>query len=213
MFPSGTVIAGPDQGVALHPGIARACDYERPLRFSKGQRALTRGARHLRSVNVVRFLVREWSDIALVQAILGERLRGEREVRRFIHVVPDARDSNLVQRGLFLGPPGTDAGIREIRENRFSGPDLANEIGFVVGVAHKRCDLLSAFKNAELAIRFHARINDRHHLETLPGEAANHRRRLRKRLAKGEHAIAIHVVDIEVKGITRNLALAEFPGD
>src|ERR1051325_6602328 len=105
MFPGGTVISCPNQGVTLDTGAASPANNERADIGLMRQRAIPRSTRHLGAVNVVRGGMRERSDIRMMDAVFRQRFARQRKVGRFIHVVPKTSHSQLLQARLLLTPP------------------------------------------------------------------------------------------------------------
>ena len=73
-----------------------------------------------------------------------------------------------------------------------------------------RIEILAGRIDRKMLIDLDARIDDRHRMESVLVQLREHLLRLRKGLWRpGEDAIAVHVVDIEIDHVGRDLLLAE----
>ena len=149
--------------------------------------------------------------LCAVQRIGGQGLVRPGKVGRLVHVIPDACDALFEQRPLLLSPPSPDLGIEKVRKPDDAWPDLALIICFSVGLSYKGLSLHSALEDWKVGIVFHRRIRDGHGADALTAELPGHRGQLRESWPHGEHAVGVHVVDVEVEGITRQVPAPELP--
>ena len=134
------------------------------------------------------------------------------KIGRLVHVIPDSGDTQLKQGRLFLPPNFSDRFREEVRETGFSRPDLANKVGGSIGSLYKAIGFDQPLEHRKIRVFFDPWIDDGHHLEALCGQTPNHLGRSGKIRSQGKHPVPIHVVDIQIKGITRKTAATKFPG-
>jgi len=165
------------------------------------------------AIEVVDFAMTLWSTIRSMEALGVERLVRPREVRGLVHVVPDPSHPLVDQCLLLLPPPRPGLCVEEVREPRLSRPDLAEVVGLPIRSLHESVHFPATLKDTKLRVILHPRVDDRDHLESLAAELAYQCSGAGERLAEREDPVAIHVVDVEVQDVARELAFPEFLGD
>ena len=114
---------------------------------------------------------------------------------------------------LLVTPPFAHGGIGEVRERAQTRPD---GVAVLVAVAREaEIPALAALCVQRVAlVHLHARVGDRDDAEALLAQLRDQSRGVREALAvPREDAVAVHVVDVEVEHVARDLALAEAGGD
>ncbi len=212
VIPVRGIVAGPDDGMALAAGVGGAGDDEGTLPGFGAECAFAGGAGHLHAVEVVDGGMGGRSEIGVVPGVGRQRLVGAREVRRLVHVIPEAGHPVATQCALFLRPPFACGRLEEIGEPRASRPDFAQEIRPVIGRADEGLSLNAPAQYREPRIILHPGIHNGHHLEAVAGQVPDQATRLGKALPEGEHPVLIHVMDVQVEDIAGELALPELLG-
>ena len=220
MVPARVVVAAPHRGVALHARVARARDDERAAFGRELGQALEARARHLHAIDVVIARVRARIAVAIVfhvesegllRALRDRRLLETvgRKDRGFVHVVPETGDAFVERLLVQRAPPRARLRIGEIGKRADAGPDFL--VQFLAGrVAHIDARVAPAAVDRIVGIELHSGIDDRHRMEAVAAQIGEHLLRLGEGLrVPGEDAVAVHVVDVEMDHVGRDLLFAE----
>ena len=198
-------------GVALQSGVAGAGDHERPLVGPQGQKAFSGGAGHQGAVGVVDLGVppRLARPPAGMDHVVGHRGPVRDEERRLVHVAPDAGHPGIGEDPLVLAPPLARLGVGEVGEGAHAGPD-----GVVVLLPVPRLAvqiLLPAVGvDGVVLVHLHAGVHDGDDAEALLPEVGDEALRVGEAvLVPGEDPVAVHVVDVEVDHVARDVPLPE----
>jgi hypothetical protein len=228
VLPRGGIVTRPNRGMALYAGIAGARENERsPIRRSQ-QGPVVGSLGHRRAIEIMERSVRRaitpdlagliWLRYRLevwveVLTCLGQRLTRRVKERRLVHVVPNARQAQLLKCGLLLRPPVPHRGIEKIGKEGLARPDLANEIAASIARFHKGSASTATLEHSKLRVSLYPGIHDGNGFETVPRQSRKHLTQTRKAPAKSKDAVAIHVMNVQVQGITGDFPTAEFTGD
>ncbi|HEX6552011.1 MAG TPA: hypothetical protein VF026_04560 [Ktedonobacteraceae bacterium] len=216
VLPPGAVVAHPAGAPALHASEARARQHERPLVVEVSPQPFVRGAGHAIAVKVMylgmgrslafRTLYGIEIDRPDQATALAERTP---EHRWLVHIVPGAANAHIHKRLLHVPPPLTYIRPRVIGEDRVIGPDVAMEYR-AVGPADEHVALHPCPVDPVIGIDLHAGIDDRHDAEAIAVQIGEQRLRIGEApRVPCKDAIAVHVVDVQVYGIARDVARAK----
>src|SRR5579875_2049106 len=140
MFPGGRVIARPQQGVALYPGVTRARDDERALLWSQSPQSFARGLYHQRAVGVVYLAMQTALPPARVNCPWWHSLVNGYEDSRLIHIRPDACYPNNQQGAMLFSPPHTSLRVGKVGKDADARPDriliVTTQRRFTIQIAH-----------------------------------------------------------------------------
>ena len=212
------MVARPCHRIALPPGVARPRHHEGALVGQQLAQPIIGRARVLHAVDVVDLGMRRGAGheavaVDAVHHVRRHRLGRRVEDRRFVHVVPSARDAHLHLIGEQSAVPVAHLRFGEIREHRRTRPhrpDIDRAVGTVdEGVA---LDALVIGAVALLGRLRDVQVGDRHHLEPVALQVGQQPLHIGERLAiDGEGSVAILPVDVEPQHVGGHALLPQ-PG-
>src|SRR5579864_817054 len=127
----------------------------------------------------------------------------------FVHVNPDARDTQLNQRSVLLAPPRPDFRLRKVSPHTSSGPHPTLE-RLTTLVAHEESALRSLSIHLIVFVNLDARIDDRDNPIALLIERTNHPGRVGKAVGvPGEIAKSTHVVNVKIERVAWDALLTK----
>src|SRR5690606_13265113 len=111
----------------------------------------------------------------------------------------------LVQRS----PPFSHFGVSKIRKLAPSGPNVTFH-KIIVTTTAEVFVFLTFFKHPIIFVYFYTRINHHNSFKTVISQIENHLFRVRKILfVPGKTAVSVHIIYVQINGITGNLPLSE----
>src|SRR5690606_16803471 len=131
---------------------------------------------------------------------------------RFVHIVPKSGDTILDQSFIQCSPPFPNFGIGIIRELTTTRPYKAfHEV--IVAPAAKVFVVLPLFEHPIIRIHLYPRIDHYYGFKTIGSQITYHLARIGKiLLIPGKATVSVHIVDMQVQGITRDFAFPTFIG-
>src|SRR5215203_2396719 len=215
VLPPAGVVTGPVHGVALQASVASAGDYERPFVGPQGQKAPSGGTGHQGTVGVV--------DLGVPPGLTGPPARMDHivwhrgpvgyEERRLVHVAPDPGNPGIGKNPLVLSPPLARLGVGEVGEGAHAWP---NDVVVLLALARLavKIPLPSLGVYGVVLVHLHAGIDDGDHPEALLPQVGDQAPRVGEAvLVPGEDPVALHVVDVQVDNIARDVPLPETTRD
>ena len=153
------------------------------------------------------------------------------KVCRLVHVIPDSRDTVVRISAMQIAPPTPRFGQSEIDKDAVSRPDSGNErlatfAMLKISAGHALIENVVAFVlRLKLGFRrinwrcanrgrliLHPRIDDDHGLDALLRELFRQLLWIGKPVSvESEHAVTVHVMDVQIDYIQRKIAFAILP--
>src|SRR5919112_2244318 len=132
--------------------------------------------------------------------------------RRLVHVAPDPGHSRIEERPVVLAPPLSRLGVREVRERADPRPHDVMVL-FPLACFAVEVPLATFYVDRIVIVDLDAGVYDGDEVEALFSEFGYELLRLGEAfLVPGKDAVAVHVVNVEVEGVARDVALAEVAG-
>src|SRR5579875_605278 len=213
MFPGGRVIAGPQQGVALYPGVTRARDDERALLRSQSQQSFARSLYHQRAIGIVYLAMQTALPPARVNCPWWHSFVNGYEDRRLIHIRPDASYTSIQQGAMLFPPPHASLRVSKIGKDTNARPDriliVTTQRRFTIQIAH-----LPITIDWKVFVNLHACINNTNYMKAFGTQFGKQPGGVGKMLAvPGKDAIAVKRINIQVERVARNIALTKGIGN
>ena len=208
VLPRRRVVARPHGGVALLAREAGPRQHERPAVREARAQAFVRRLRHIVAVEVTQPL----EVAARADDLFGEGLAPHGGL---VHVVPDAVHALRDVVGGMATPPVARLRPAEVGEVGAPRPDGA-DVDLAIGVAQEVVAVEPLLRDGipSLGVLFHARVHDDDGLEAHLAEVGQQGVGIGEALGvPREDAVAIHVVDVEVEHVGRDLFPAKGLGE
>ncbi|MNC11301.1 hypothetical protein D3C75_589950 [compost metagenome] len=127
---------------------------------------------------------------------------------RLVHVIPDAVHPLIIESSQIVRPPIADILLQEIRKSGFSRPHFTDE-SRTVRIFRPIVIFGSFLIHTIVLVLLDSRIINRNRVKSLAFQCL---KCLLVLIVPGEHAVAIHVVDVKMHRIERNLLFTVFIG-
>ena len=198
------IITGPGDRIFLTAGIAGPRNYKR-THITMTTPATEGGFYHIMTIGVVHLSMSRNALFVGKNQVIGQRAV---EACRFVHIGPNAGDAEVDQVFLLVGPPVTNRGLAEIREDRIAGPDFV-DIDIAVGGRREIATSHALLVNIITRLDFYTGIDNGHRLEAVGTQVGDHLLFIvKKLLIPGEDFESIHIIDVEMNAVAGDAVLA-----
>ncbi len=129
---------------------------------------------------------------------------------RFVHIIPKARHPIIDKSFVQGSPPGTDLGVGEVRKLTATRPYKSFH-KIIIPPSAEIIVFLALLKYPILIVDLDSRINHHDSLEAISRQISDHLLRIRKvTLIPSETTVAVHIINIQIDGITRDFPFPKF---
>ena len=206
MLPTRHVIASPNSCKTLSARIIGASEQKWTLFWFQGFQTLKSRTRHLHTIYIVRFFVVRWMAVMVMQYVIWKRQSIDLKHSWLVHIIPETTDIQVIIKiFVFFCPPKSDLWIRKIGKNTSIWPNRANHY-FAIRASAKGIIFEAIVINFVTFFGLYARVNHHNGMKTLRIELINHVFWIGKIfLVPSKNAPTVHVIDVQIKAIARNL--------
>ena len=205
MRPQTLIISGPHGRIFLCSCIRCTCDNKRTL-IGKFLQSLKGRTAHIMSIYIVHFRMICRTLLIMKYNILRQLAT---ETCRLIHIIPYTVHTDVDQKLMVFSPPVAYFAASKIRIICISRPNLI-DIGSSLCIGRKISVFFAFFTHKIVRIDFGSRINDRNRFKALFFYFRNQIPRFSVLcIIPCKHTIPIHIINVKMNGITRNIQITE----